>query len=106
MKKAAWATRFLASPLWFLGLLLFTLILRTPLLVHAPPIGDTLVSSGAPKANYGSLFALAVRQGTTTYIQFNLGTVPAGATVIPRSWASADRDSSICVSQFAREFRC
>jgi hypothetical protein len=65
-----------------LGLLLFTLTSLTPLLAQAPPSGDTFVSKDYPKANYGSLFALSVKQGTTTYIQFNLATVPAGTDLV------------------------
>jgi hypothetical protein len=50
-------------------------------LAQAPPSGDTFVSSSFGKTNFGSGIALAVQPGTTTFIQFNLSTVPAGATV-------------------------
>ena len=52
-----------------------------PLLAQAPPSGDTFVSSSFGKTNFGSGIALAVQPGATTFIQFNLSTVPAGATV-------------------------
>jgi hypothetical protein len=51
------------------------------LLAQAPPSGDTFVSSTTPKINYGSGIALVVGQGTTSYLQFNLSGIPAGATV-------------------------
>ena len=46
-----------------------------------PPSADTFVSSATPKANYGPSIILVVQQGATTYLQFSLGTLPAGAHV-------------------------
>jgi len=47
----------------------------------APPSGDTYSYSGSPKQNNGSAGLLVVQSGSNTYIQFNLSTVPAGASV-------------------------
>jgi YVTN family beta-propeller protein len=64
-------------------LLLSTLGLLTGALLaqQSPPSADTFVSSGAPKANFGSSIILVVGSGTTTYMKFNLSGVPSGATV-------------------------
>src|SRR5437660_1185227 len=48
---------------------------------QAPPSADTFVNSATPNINYGSTVFLAVGLGTTSYLKFNLGTVPAGSTV-------------------------
>ncbi|MGB7865270.1 MAG: DNRLRE domain-containing protein, partial [Candidatus Sulfotelmatobacter sp.] len=48
---------------------------------QAPPSGDTYVSSSTPKTNYGFSPILVVQPGTTTFIQFNLSSLPAGASV-------------------------
>jgi hypothetical protein len=68
-----------------LGLLLFALATLTPLLAQAPPSGDTLVSSSYPNNNFGFVNSLAVAPGNTSYVQFNLSGVPAGA----RPWCRA-----------------
>ncbi|MFZ0320978.1 MAG: DNRLRE domain-containing protein, partial [Candidatus Sulfotelmatobacter sp.] len=47
----------------------------------APPSGDTYSYSALPKVNNGSQVLLVVQSGANTYIQFNLSTVPTGATV-------------------------
>src|SRR4051812_22454707 len=64
---------------------LFTLVfiaaLAVPLLAQAPPSADTFVSSTYPTTNFGSVNSLAVSPGSTSYVQFNLASVPAGATV-------------------------
>jgi len=49
---------------------------------QAPPSADTFVNSATPNINYGSTVFLAVGPGTTSYLKFNLGTVPAGT--VPR----------------------
>jgi len=46
-----------------------------------PPAADTFVSSGTPRTNYGSSIILVVQPGATSYVQFNLGTLPPGAIV-------------------------
>jgi len=53
----------------------------TPLLAQAPPSADTFVSSATPKLNYGPSIILAVGPGTSSYVQFNLSAIPAGATI-------------------------
>ncbi|WP_109488591.1 DNRLRE domain-containing protein [Occallatibacter savannae] len=52
-----------------------------PAVAQAPPSADTFVSSATPTTNYGPTTSLAVGQGTTTYIQFNLTGIPANASV-------------------------
>jgi hypothetical protein len=61
-------------------LLLLTLAFQ-PLFAQAPPSADTFVSSSTPKTNYGSSIALVVGQGSTSYVQFNLAGIPAGASI-------------------------
>jgi hypothetical protein len=51
------------------------------LLAQSPPSADTFVISSTPNANYGSSITLRVVSGATSYLQFNLSGVPAGATV-------------------------
>jgi hypothetical protein len=65
----------------FIGLLLFTLASLMPLMAQAPPSGDTFVSSSAPAYNFGFVNSLAVAPENTSYVQFNLSGVPAGASV-------------------------
>ena len=48
---------------------------------QAPPSADTFVSSATPKVNYGSGISLVVGSGATSYIQFNLSSFPANATI-------------------------
>ncbi len=48
---------------------------------QAPPSADTYVSSATPKTNYGASPILVVQPGTTTFVQFNLSTLPTGASV-------------------------
>ena len=64
----------------FAAMLLFC-SMALPLLAQAPPSADTFVSSAFPKRNYGRWISLVVAQGTTSYVQFNLAGIPAGATV-------------------------
>jgi hypothetical protein len=52
-----------------------------PLIGQAPPSADTFAYSASAKANYAGYPQLVVTQGATTFIQFNLGSVPANATV-------------------------
>jgi hypothetical protein len=47
----------------------------------APPSADTFVSSATPKTNYGSSPILIVQPGATAYLQFNLSSLPDGASV-------------------------
>jgi len=55
--------------------------LSVNLFAQAPPTSDTFVSSGYPTTNFGAVNSLAVSAGSTSYIQFNLSGIPAGASV-------------------------
>lgn len=47
----------------------------------APPAGDTYTLMSDPARNYGEQPYLVVRDGATSYVQFNLSTLPPGASV-------------------------
>ena len=50
----------------------------------ASPVGDVLTYSNNPNTNYGSYTSLFVQKGSVTsssYLKFNLNTLPAGASV-------------------------
>lgn len=59
------------------------LVVSPPALLSqaTPPSADTFVSSATPKVNYGPSIILVVQQGATSYLQFNLSAIPAGAQV-------------------------
>ena len=63
-------------------LLPFTLCLFASAYGQITPLGDTYTNSAAPSANYGANTLLDVN-GTSqiTYIQFNLASIPSGASV-------------------------
>lgn len=48
---------------------------------QSPPSADTFVSSTTPKVNYGTSPILVVQPGATTFISFDLSTLPPGAVV-------------------------
>jgi len=73
--------RFFRTTLKFL----FLLLLALPLFAQAPPGADTFVTSTYPKTNFGPSITLAVGQGTTGLLQFNLSGIPASATVTKAS---------------------
>ena len=60
---------------------LLTLVVPTLFGQATPPGADTFVSSATPKTNYGPSIILVVQQGVTSYLQFNLATLPSGAHV-------------------------
>src|SRR5215469_14718090 len=60
---------------------LFCILLPVSLVAQAPPSQDTFVTNVFPKTNYGAAISLVVGQGTTSYVQFNLSGIPAGATI-------------------------
>ena len=64
---------------------LLYLLFALPLCAQAPPSADTFVSSAYPTTNFGSVNSLAVGPGSTSYVQFNLSGIPAGATVTKAS---------------------
>lgn len=69
-------------PIWIaFWCLLLAALAAQPLLAQAPPSADTFVSSSTAKTNYGSSIALVVCQGSTSYVQFNLAGIPAGASI-------------------------
>ena len=47
---------------------------------QAPVVGDSYVNSAYPTTNYGALTNLYVGGGGTTFIQFDLSTLPSGTT--------------------------
>jgi hypothetical protein len=61
--------------------LLFALASLTSVMAHAPPSRDPFVNSSNPAYNFGFVNSLAVSPGNTSYVQFNLSGVPAGASV-------------------------
>lgn len=62
-------------------LVLLSALLSLTLVAQAPPSADTFVASSSPRINYGAWPLLAVQQGTNSYIQFNLSTLPANASI-------------------------
>jgi hypothetical protein len=67
----------------FRGLALVVLVsfLSMACVAQAPPIADTYVASGLPNKNYGANTTLAIQNGITSYVKFNLSGMPSGATV-------------------------
>ena len=51
------------------------------LAAQAPPSADTYVTRANPAASYGSSPILAVQDGTTAYVQFDLSSVPQGRDI-------------------------
>jgi hypothetical protein len=65
-----------------LALVLFLLSIPAALFAQqTPPSADTYVASSEPKTNYGSKTTLIVQSGVTSFVQFNLATIPSGSTV-------------------------
>jgi trimeric autotransporter adhesin len=62
-------------------LVLLSAALSLTLMAQAPPSADAFVASSTPRTNYGAWPLLAVQQGTNSYIQFNLSTLPANASI-------------------------
>lgn len=59
----------------------FSLLLGFRLMAQAPPSADTFAFSATPHVNYGAYPLLVVQPGASAYLQFNLATLPANATV-------------------------
>jgi hypothetical protein len=57
------------------------LVVSISMAAQAPPSADAYVSKISPATNFGSGPILAVQEGTTTYVQFDLSTLPAGARI-------------------------
>ena len=63
-------------------ILLYAAAIAVPVKAQqAPPSADTFALSASPKTNYGPSPLLAVTNGATAFMQFNLSGVPANATV-------------------------
>ena len=60
------------------GLFLTILLAFTARATDAPLLSDAHISSAHPSTNFGSLTNLAVGNGNTALIQFNLGSLPPG----------------------------
>ena len=62
---------------------LVALVLLSPAiaLAQAPPAADSILVSSRPTQNYGSSSILAVQNGSTSLIQFNLSGIPANASL-------------------------
>lgn len=60
------------------GLFLIILLAFTARATDAPLLSDAHISSAHPSTNFGSLTNLAVGNGNTALIQFNLGSLPPG----------------------------
>jgi hypothetical protein len=70
---------FFSIPVAVVGLLLFAAATGS---AQITPSQDTYISSAAPKTNYGAAGLLNVNGiSATTYIQFNLASIPPGSTV-------------------------
>src|ERR1035438_9412945 len=61
-------------------LLLSTLWLLTGAYGQLTPSGDAYTNTAAPTTNYGAKTLLDVESSQTTYIQFNLSSIPSGYT--------------------------
>ena len=61
--------------------LALALCASTSSLAQAPPSADAYVTTAQPSANFGSSSLLAVQAGTTSYVRFNLGALPANASI-------------------------
>lgn len=62
------------------GLFLTILLALTARATDAPLLSDAHISSTHPSTDFGSLTNVAVGNGNTALIQFDLGSLPAGTT--------------------------
>ena len=62
------------------ALLLSTLCLLTGAYAQITPSGDAYTNTATPTTNYGAKTLLDVESSQTTYIQFNLSSIPSGYT--------------------------
>ncbi len=63
------------------GLLVLIAGLALAGFAQAPPSADTYTASSSASTNYGASTILAVQNGVTSYVQFNLAGIPTTATV-------------------------
>jgi trimeric autotransporter adhesin len=64
----------------FTVLVLSTICLLTGAFGQLTPIGDSYINTAAPTTNYGAKTTLDVESTQTTFIQFNLSSIPSGYT--------------------------
>ncbi|MGA3107313.1 MAG: DNRLRE domain-containing protein [Terriglobales bacterium] len=64
----------------FASLLSLLLLACTAAFGQLTPSGDSFTSTAAPTKNFGSATTLGVESSETTFIQFNLASIPAGYT--------------------------
>jgi hypothetical protein len=64
----------------FSSLLLVMLLAAIAASAQIAPSGDSYTNTAAPTTNYGASTLLVVESSQTTYIQFNLSSIPAGYT--------------------------
>lgn len=62
-----------------LALFFCTLLVPLGIWAQAPSAGDAYVASSAPTTNYGTNTILAVQNGVTSFVQFNLSAIPPGS---------------------------
>src|SRR5215468_6375225 len=63
-------------------LLFYSAAISVPAMAQqSPPSADTFAFSSNPSTNYGGSPQLVVMKGATTFVQFNLSSLPANATV-------------------------
>lgn len=63
------------------ALLALPLMVSLAAFAQAPPSADTFTTTAEPGKNFGSAPLLVVEKGTTSYLKFNLGSLPANASV-------------------------
>ena len=71
----------MSTSLRYVCLLVLVLAASLSVAQSAPPSADTFATSVYPTATHGFSPVLGVAPGTTSYVQFNLSTLPAGVTV-------------------------
>jgi hypothetical protein len=64
----------------FVSLLSLLLLACTAAFGQLTPSGDSYTSTASPTKNFGSATTLGVESSETTFIQFNLASIPAGYT--------------------------
>jgi len=65
-----------------IAIALFTILLTLPSFAQITPLGDSYTNGASPTKNYGSATTLGVDGASQiTYIQFNLASIPSGASI-------------------------
>src|SRR5579859_4147966 len=63
------------------ALVVLALLSPAVALAQAPPSADSMIVSSKPSQNFGANSILAVQNGVTSLVQFNLSGIPANATL-------------------------